>query len=85
MAQVEEMTEEFRLIQANRSELAPVVLDWGHRAGDPSMPGGQEAGAAYLLGKVHELLQLPAQMMVTSGASPQRRVHVPLLMFIYIT
>ena len=58
-AQVEEVTEEFRLFPADRTELAPVVSDWGHRAGDPSRPG-QEADATYLLGKVHELLQLPA-------------------------
>ena len=58
-AQLEEVTEEFRLFPADRTELAPVVSDWGHRAGDPSRPG-QEADSAYLLGKVHELLELPA-------------------------
>lgn len=57
--QLEEVTGEFSLFPGDRTELCPVVSDWGHRAGDPSRPG-QEADAAFLLSKVHELLQLPA-------------------------
>ena len=58
-AQVEEVTEEFAMFPADRTELAPVVSDWGHRAGDPSRPG-QDADATYLHGKVQELLAADA-------------------------
>jgi hypothetical protein len=59
--QLAEVTEEFALLPRDRSVLAPVVSDWGHRAGDPSRPG-QGADAAYLREKVAELLAAPSPL-----------------------
>ena len=55
---LEEVEQEAALLPADRTVLAPIVSDWGHRAGDPSRPG-QEADAAFLRGKVAELLAAP--------------------------
>ena len=51
----EEVRDEVAMMDPARAMLAPIVSDWGHRAGDPHRPG-QEADAEYLRQHVHDLL-----------------------------
>ena len=51
----EEVRDGVAMMDPARAMLAPIVSDWGHRAGDPHRPG-QEADAEYLRQHVHDLL-----------------------------
>ena len=56
---LEEVSEEHSMMDPARATLAPIVSDWGHRAGDPHRLG-QELDAAFLREHVHSLLAMVA-------------------------